>query len=364
MRHVFEAREEDTLSSLAIKSKYSKGRKHNEPIALTRTCFQRDRDRVIHSKAFRRLKHKTQVFISTEADHYRTRLTHTLEVAQLARHISRLLNLNEDLAETIALAHDLGHTPFGHSGERALNELMKEDGGFEHNSQSLRIVDILEKKNPLYEGLNLSLEVRHGLLKHKKNIREFKEPHFVTLESQLVNLSDEFAYHCHDIDDGISAKIIDMNDLKSNVTLYNDCYKLVKKEYVSVSDNKLIAMIHSQLLTCLISNSVHTTKKNINSLGLLTVKDIQSTSIQIVDVDTELREKVQELKTYLFKVLYKHKSITDMNTKGQNIIECLFQYYCNQPTFLKKQSNKRSISDYIAGMTDTFAQKEFKTIVA
>lgn len=372
MRILFEAREDEFLSSLAMKSRHSQGRRYPEDPAPTRTCFQRDRDRVIHSKAFRRLKRKTQVFIASESDHYRTRLTHTLEVAQIARHLSRSLFLNEDLAETIALAHDLGHTPFGHSGERALHDIMKNEGGFEHNRQSLHIVDSLEKKYPFFDGLNLSAEVRHGLLKHQKNINAFNEPYIITLESQVANLADEFAYHTHDIDDGITSNILSIDALKS-VQLYKECYLNIKTKYSSLSDQELKTLIQSDLLTLFITNTIQTTQEIILNNTLQTHTDIYKFSSPIVTVDSELREKINELKGFLFKHLYKHPTVSEMNEKGMTIIRGLFTYFSTspeklpsrfQPSSTNQRSLNRNITDYIAGMTDTFAQEEYKTLVS
>ena len=208
MLSYFQELEDNTLAPYAVRSLFSLGRRFEEPPSLTRTCFQRDRDRIVHSKAFRRLKHKTQVFVANESDHYRSRLTHSLEVAQISRHLSRLLRLNEDLCESIALAHDLGHPPFGHSGEREMNHLMKAFGGFEHNRQSLRVVDVLEQKYPHFYGLNLSFEVREGLIKHQSAYDDAGiDGGYVTLEAEVVNLADEIAYNNHDLDDGLRAGV-------------------------------------------------------------------------------------------------------------------------------------------------------------
>ena len=241
MREYFEEIESQILSPLAVKSIQSKGREFNEPLDLTRTCFQRDRDRIIHSKSFRRLKHKTQVFVSTEKDHVRSRLTHSIEVSQIARHMARLLRLNEDLTEAISLAHDLGHPPFGHAGEETLNELMSDHEGFEHNEQSLRIVDLLESKYPNFPGLNLSYEVRQGIQKHKTPYDQPMADHsdsFVSLEAQIVNLADEITYTAHDVDDAITATILSDSDLVKHVSIWRRFSNEVLSEYANLSEKQ------------------------------------------------------------------------------------------------------------------------------
>jgi len=367
VRPFFEAREEETLSSLACKSATSKGRLVPEPLSETRTCFQRDRDRVIHSKAFRRLKHKTQVFISTVSDHYRTRLTHTLEVAQIARHMSRLLFLNEDLSETIALAHDLGHTPFGHAGEKVLNKLMEEEGGFEHNRHSLTIIDSLEKKYPHFNGLNLSTEVRHGLLKHQKNIRNFDESFVFTLESQLVNLADEIAYTSHDIDDGLYANILSTDMLMSLSPLYQESHLHVTNQYTGVDSKKLHGLILSHLLTRLVNDTIHTTQSNIKKHDITSIEDVQGLKTPLIAISNDLRNSLNDLRKTLFTNLYQHSTVLKKNAEGAEIIETLFQYYLENPESLPEDfqpthtafSLKRNIAHYIAGMTDSYAKSTY-----
>ena len=237
MRAYFEALENEILAPYALRSAESAGRRVEEPASKTRTCFQRDRDRIIHSKAFRRLKHKTQVFVALESDHYRTRLTHTLEVAQISRHIARVLRSNEDVAEAIALAHDLGHPPFAHAGEVVMDEMMKGHGGFEHNMQSLRVVDTLEDKYPNVPGLNLSQEIREGLMKHQSPWDQAgKEMIFPSIEAQVVNLSDQIAYNNHDIDDGLESGILTESGLSQNVQLWRAAETHIREQYSQLED--------------------------------------------------------------------------------------------------------------------------------
>lgn len=367
MRELFEQRECDILASYAVKSCDSRGQAHSEPLSETRTYFQRDRDRVVHSKSFRRLKHKTQVFIVTVSDHYRSRLTHTLEVAQISRHLARLLQLNEDLCEVIALAHDLGHTPFGHSGERALNELMSEHDGFEHNVQSYRIVTELEKKYPSFPGLNLSYEVRQGLLKHKSKNSNAPSAEFKSIEAQTVNLADEIAYNNHDIDDGLLSGILVESDLENNVTLYKEAKQETQRRYTNLSSTERQHMTNSLLISWFINDLVKTTQHNIKTLGLSSLEDVQSTSGPIAKFSSELHDKNLELRRFLFTEFYQHPDVYKMNKKGQIIIQKLFESFTTDPKTLPVKQQKqiqngevkeRVIADYIAGMTDPYAARE------
>lgn len=369
MRDYFE-RLEDQLSPLAAKSKLSKGRQFPEPPCPHRTCFQRDRDRIIHSKAFRRLKHKTQVFVAGESDHYRSRLTHSLEVAQVSRHISRLLMLNEDLGESIALAHDLGHTPFGHSGEKILNLLMKESGGFEHNLQSRRVVDVIEKKYPGFRGLNLTLEVRDGLLKHSTpwDHPDSSDELVVTLEAQVANVADEIAYNNHDIDDGTTSGLLDVDDIEKEVTLWAEAKKVILSRYSQLSPLEFKTLINSYLISSQVKNVIRTSRSLIDDSGIESLDDLQKTSKKLVSFDKEMSEKNMELRKYLFKNFYSHSSVHRMNKKGQLIIEQLFTAFINDRGLLPEKvrdlicsdnSKERVVADYIAGMTDNYAHKEY-----
>lgn len=372
MRDYFEELEIQTLSPLALKSRFSKGRRFEEPHSGNRTCFQRDRDRIIHSKAFRRLKHKTQVFVASESDHYRSRLTHSLEVAQISRHMGRLLKLNEDVCEAIALAHDLGHTPFGHAGEKTLSELMRDFGGFEHNLQSLRIVDDLETKYPQFPGLNLSFEIREGLHKHSS---PWDHPegadHFVSLEAQVCNLGDEISYNNHDLDDGLRSGILDLELLVADVTLWREAKALVQAQYSNLSDGDLKYLINSYLISSQIEDVVRTTEAEVSRSGIDTMDDLQQATTHLVRFSPEMRDKATELREYLFDQFYTHPHVYRMNQKGQHMIRCLFGAFSEDMKLLPtryqdmiggERSTERVIADYIAGMTDTFAEKEYSQI--
>lgn len=373
MRSYFEELELRFLAPYAVKSVESRGRVHDEPTSETRTCFQRDRDRIIHSKAFRRLKHKTQVFIATESDHYRSRLTHTIEVAQISRHVARMLRLNEDLSESIALAHDLGHTPFGHSGEKILNRLMANFGGFEHNLQSRRVIDSLEIKYPLFPGLNLSFEVREGLMKHSTpwDHPEQDAKTWTSLEAQVCNISDEIAYNNHDIDDGIRSTLLDEHDLTTHVYLWRESKDRIRKKYAGLADIELKYLINSDIISTQIEDVVRTTTDIVAALELNCIDDIQSLDRPVVRFSTEMALKNKEMRHYLFQQFYSHPTIYRMNKKGQEIIEKLFTAFTSDTKLLpldyqdrieKGQEHHRVVADYIAGMTDPFAKKEFGAI--
>lgn len=373
MRSYFEALEDQILAPYAVKSRLSRGRLHAEPPSPTRTCFQRDRDRIVHSKAFRRLKQKTQVFIATQSDHFRSRLTHSLEVSQISRHLARLLRLNEDLSESVALAHDLGHTPFGHSGERILNKLMEQEGGFEHNQQSLRVVDLLETKYPQFPGLNLSFETRAGLMKHKTPYDSpSDEMTFVSLEAQVVNLSDQVAYNNHDLDDGISSGILNESELAEHVTLWKEAKAKIKTLYTNLTVKESNHLMNSYLISSQIENIFNTTQSLIQSESIETFSDLQSTTTALVDFSPEMNEKNQELRKHLFTKFYMHHEVYRMNKRGQQIIEGLFKAFMEDRKLLpqkyqqaisaQKESRARIVADYIAGMTDVYAEKEYRAI--
>jgi len=373
MRDFFEDLELTILSSLAVKSKYSKGKVYSESPCPFRTCFQRDRDRVVHSKSFRRLKHKTQVFIGTE-DHYRSRLTHTLEVAQICRHISRLLRLNEDLAEVIAFAHDLGHTPYGHSGEKELDALMSEQGGFEHNRQSRRIVDTLEEKYPDFPGLNLSFEVREGLIKHSSPW-DHPEPTpkvFISLESQIVNVSDEIAYNAHDLEDGLHSKMFEEGDLEKNVPLWGELKTKIKNRYTHIDFDILLNLIRSEFISTQISDILLSSHQKINETAITSLEGLQETETPLITFSPTMAEHNKILREYLFQNFYSHPSIYRMNKKGQHIIRGLFKAFSEDTQLLpirfqkkiSSLSKERVVCDYIAGMTDTYALKEYQSIYA
>jgi dGTPase len=366
-RKDFEKIEKKILAPYAVYSSQTKGRLYLEPDPQSRTHFQRDRDRVVHSKSFRRLMHKTQVFVALESDHYRNRLTHSLEVAQIARHIARLLSLNEDLTEVIAFAHDLGHTPFGHSGEEALNALMKDHGGFEHNSQSKRIVEELETKYQDFNGLNLTYEVRDGLMKHRTPHDNPTAGESVTLypslEARIVNIADEIAYNSHDLDDGLASEIIDPGDL-AKITLWQEATEHNNKTYTNLDQEKLNSLNVRYLIGQQIIDLAKQASENIAGYSFKTVEDVYKCADKIVCFSKEMYEKNDQLRPFLMENFYRHPEIKQNNTKATEIITFLFNHYEKNPgevPFVDRFPDtpvKLAITDYIAGMTDNFAQAE------
>jgi dGTPase len=375
-RREIEDWEDKNLSSLAMKSKYSRGRIHSEREHPYRSIYQRDRDRIIHSAAFRRLEYKTQVFVYHEGDYYRTRLTHTLEVSQIARTISKTLRLNEDLTEAISLAHDLGHTPFGHAVESVLDELMKDEGGFNHNFQGLRVVDFLEERYPNFRGLNLSWQVREGIIKHNpSNLKEisfssigFDSQEQPTLEAQIVDIADEIAYDNHDLDDGIKSGMIELSDLQK-VKLWKETYKKIKKEYKNL-DNKIrrYLMIKS-LINIQVTDLIENTLKKIKKLKISDFREVKKCKERLIAFSKEMEELRKELRDFLFKNLYCHWRVLRMSDKAKRFVRALFYVYLNNPNLLppnfkknikKGESIKRVICDYISGMTDRYALEEYR----
>lgn len=363
---------EKQLSSLAVITVQSKGRKIKEDPAEYRSIFQRDRDRILHCAAFRRMEYKTQVFVNHEGDHYRTRLTHSLEVAQIGRTVGRALKLNEDLIEALVLAHDLGHTPFGHAGEDMMAKLMLNYGGFEHNSQSLRIVDCLEHRYPNFRGLNLCFEVREGIIKHSARWQEEKIPLDLlpkenpSLEAQLIDYVDEIAYNNHDIDDGLASNMIDIEDLRT-VSLWQMAEKLALKKYPDVAwpNNKYVCI--SSLMSILVSDIIEQTQNNIKESRVQNYQDIRSYGAAIAGFSPEIYEKNQKLKIFLKEKLYSHYRVVRMEEKAKRIITDLFNTFFERPAqippnFIKQhpepENTARMICDYIAGMTDRFATQE------
>jgi dGTPase len=373
MKHL-DDQEEKILAPYAMKSRRSKGRRYPEEGHPYRTHFQRDRDRIIHSTAFRRLEYKTQVFVSHEGDHYRTRLTHTMEVAQIARSIARALRLNEDLAEAIALVHDLGHTPFGHAGEDTLNEIMKDHGGFEHNRQTLRVVDVLEEKYPEFPGLNLTYEVREGIMKHETSYdhpipEEFNPGEKATLECQLVNLADEIAYHCHDIDDGLASDILREEEL-NQVTLWNRLNQELEEKYPGLSAAQRRHQLVRMLINFEVSDLIEETNKRIKTNEIKTLEEVRKAEENLTQFSQATRKLNSELRDFLFEKMYRHYRMIRMADKAKRIIKQLFGAYLedsNQlpPAFryrLKDEDKMQLICDYIAGMTDRFALQEYKKL--
>ena len=369
-----------TLAPYAARGEYSKGRIHQEltePTNSGRNPFQRDRDRVIHCGAFRRLEYKTQVFLNHEGDHFRTRLTHSLEVAQIGRSVARRLNLNEDLVEAICLAHDLGHTPFGHIGQEALNECMKDHAGFEHNLQSLWVVDFLEIRYPTFDGLNLTFETREGILKHlsNKNLQlyqawlgpltsRFEKNNQPSLEAQLANLADEIAYNNHDIEDGIRSGLLHMEDFKQ-VTIWQDQLNKVQSIYSGLDDRRLKHEVIRHMIHFLVNDLVTYSLRQINYFQPTTIDDVRGLP-QLIGFSPEIKEQVTQLKRFLFQNLYRHPQVVNVTNEAADQIRFLFNHYVAFPQdipahFLSNQSydSSRRIAHYIAGMTDRFAKKEF-----
>ena len=364
------------LAPYAADPKRSLGRLNQESPDKYRTEYQRDRDRIIHSTAFRRLEYKTQVFVNHEGDLFRTRLTHSIEVAQIARTIARALSLNEDLVEAICLAHDLGHTPFGHSGQDELNSCMRDSGGFKHNLQSLRVVDFLEQRYGRFDGLNLCYETREGILKHcaPRNARKlgpigerFLEGYQPSLEAQIANLADEIAYNNHDVDDGLRSGLIDVNQLQS-VAIFERFYRSVKDLYPGLAGRQIIYETIRRIINALVVDLVSQTRKNIKLLDPGSIEDVRGGK-PLVSFSVKLKQEHQELKLFLHRFLYKHENVVFMATRSKQIIKNLFEIFLENPDKLprdyRERGNgdlKRGISDYIAGMTDRFAIKEHQRL--
>jgi len=334
-RKELEKQEDVFLADYALKSKDTKGRLHSEPEHPYRLSFQRDRDRIIHSTAFRRLEYKTQVFVVSEGDYYRTRLTHTLEVAQIARTIARTLRLNEDLVEAISLAHDLGHTPFGHAGEETLRQLMQEHGGFEHNRQGLRVVEYLEQRYPNFSGLNLTWEVREGILKHTTaydhpQLAEFKKLGLPTLEAQVVDIADEIAYNSHDLDDGITSGLIDIRDL-DEIELWQQAKKQTQKKNKPLKDEIHKYQIVKFLINLQVQGIVEQTEENLNKFNIHSVEEVKNHSQKLVAFNQQIGKRRQELREFLNQKLYQHHKVVRMSDKARRFIRELFKCYTDNP---------------------------------
>lgn len=372
-RKKLEQLEDQQLAPYGVRSRDSRGRAYLDEEPEYRTAFQRDRDRVIHTTAFRRLEHKTQVFIIYEGDYFRTRLTHTLEVAQIGRTIARALGGNEDLVEVICLAHDLGHSPFGHSGEVALARLMKEDGGFDHNRQSLRIVTELEQRYPDFPGLNLSWEVREGMVKHESeydisDAREYDPALRGNLETQIANVADELAYTTHDLDDGLRSGMITPSML-AGVVLWERLREAFSWQGPELSDLERHRMIR-ELVGIMVTDLVHATDERLRASKVSSPLDIQRLSANLVGYGEDMQRRHRELKDFLFQNLYSHYRVLRMAVKAERVITDLFDAYRSQPAILPTgmraaidlRGLERTICDYIAGMTDRFAIEEHRKL--
>jgi dGTPase len=363
----YQDQEASVLAPYAIKSSETRGRKYAEKEHELRTPFQRDRDRIVHSTAFRRLQYKTQVFVNHEGDHYRTRLTHTLETAQIARSIARALRLNEDLVEVIALAHDLGHGPFGHAGEWALQELMKDHGGFEHNVHCLRIVEKLEDSYPDFPGLNLTFETREGLKKHPERFYKNRKERFRTLEADVVDLADEIAYNSHDLDDGLRAELLTEEQL-GGVALWQGRARYIQRKYSKISSLHKKRLTIRLIINRQVMDVIERTRSQIQRLRIQSWKDLQCIETPVVAFSKSMKKHHLQLKKFLHQNLYQHYRVVRMTDKGQRFIKALFQAYLQKPGQLppevfqriNKEGIYRAVCDYLAGMTDRFALDEYR----
>ncbi|MDA9655200.1 deoxyguanosinetriphosphate triphosphohydrolase [Pelagibacteraceae bacterium] len=368
----------------------SKGRLFKEVEDKSRSVFQRDRDRIIHSSAFRRLEHKTQVFVYHEGDHYRSRLTHSLEVSQISRSIARLLLLDEDLAETIALAHDLGHTPFGHAGEEALNKSMEQFEGYDHNAQTLRIITFLEKKYYGFDGLNLSWETLEGIVKHNGPISLNKIPFAIKdytkngmdleintwcgPEAQVAALSDDIAYFSHDFEDGIRANFFTIDQIINSFSILDEYKKDIKAKLDKTEKKRVVNEIRRLIISCMINDLVCATNLNINKYNLKSSQDVRMLKTPLIVFSDDMKFKMKEIRKFLTTRMYKNSDINRMTSKAKRIVADLFKIYSNEPDCLPEEwkksfdqvdksiSKHRIIADYIAGMTDRFAVNEHRKL--
>tara|TARA_B100000700_G_scaffold328030_1_gene444441 strand:+ start:2455 stop:3585 length:1131 start_codon:yes stop_codon:yes gene_type:complete len=374
--------QKNEYSKLSVPIK-SAGRIYKEKVSTFRSPYQRDRDRIIHSTAFRRLKHKTQVFVNTTDDHFRTRITHSLEVSQIARTLGKIFSLNEDLCETLSLAHDLGHPPFGHAGEETLNNCMINFGGFDHNIQTLRIVTLLEKKYYNFDGLNLSIETLDGLTKHngpifddhnhniilgknifKNKINFLKQP---SLESQISSISDDIAYNSHDLEDGLKANLFSLNDLL-NIPVISEIVNYHKKKIKNRQNQLVIRQIIRDVINEMVKDVVINTKKNLKYEKIKNIQDVYKSKIQLVNFSEKMLNFNFTIKSFLMDNMYHHKSVLKKTKNGEKVIKSLFKLIKRKPfRFIKKNSLKyrlkeRSICDFIAGMTDRYAINLYKSL--
>jgi dGTPase len=365
-----------TLAPYAMLARNSRGRRFPEPPHGMRTCFQRDRDRIIHSAAFRRLEYKTQVFVNHEGDYYRTRLTHTMEAAQITRTVARALGLNQDLAEAVALAHDLGHTPFGHAGERVLNELMSSHGGFDHNAQSLRTVDWIEVRYPNFRGLNLTFEVREGIVKHsafkgRVAAQEFNPELYPSLEAQIVDLADEIAYLAHDVDDGLKAQMLAMSDLERS-RLYREAVSAARAANPVMDEGVERTQTVIRMINVMVTDLVANVDRELAQTAIASLDAVQRAGRGLARFGLEVGEEVAELKQIMRDRLYRHYRVSRMTEKAGRVLVRLFETYMAAPRQMPEhvlarverdgEPVARVIADYIAGMTDRFALDEYRKL--
>jgi dGTPase len=365
------AREDDVLAAYAMRTRCSRGRRHPEEAHPYRTPYQRDRDRIVHSTAFRRLMYKTQVLVTQTNDHHRTRLTHTLEVAQISRTIARQLGLNEDLTEAIALAHDLGHPPFGHAGEDALRECMRDHGGFEHNQHGLRIVELLEYRYPSFPGLNLSLEVLESLATHSKRhdapeIQEFRRLGQPLLEAQVVDAADSLAYDAHDVDDALSIGLITREEL-AEVPFWQRVVERVHRKYPHVAPLQFQPAVVRALIDWQVGDLLAHTRQRLREERIVSLDAVRRCQHILVGPSPEVRQLKAELEQFLHRRVYRHHRVMRMATKGQRLLSALFAEFCRVPHLLpdryeqrtQREALQRVVCDYVAGMTDRYAQDEY-----
>jgi dGTPase len=367
------------LASYAMRVENSLGRRHPEPSHPYRNDYERDRDRVIHSRAFRRLEDKTQVFTARYSDHFRNRLTHTLEVAQISRTVARGLGLNADLVEALALAHDIGHPPFGHAGEEVLDRLMRDHGGFDHNLHALRIVEHFEQKYLDFPGLNLTFEVREGIIKHSRDydaathpgLAEYRLDERPALEAQLIDLADEIAYNCADLDDGYEAKLLSVAAMREEIPLFDRLYRPVEKRYAAALEKLLFNEALKQLLNLLVTDLVASTRKRVEKAAIRSVDDVRRHPARLAGFGAAMGEENRRIKEFLGARLYSHPSIRSERKKIARSVEGLFEYFLKHPRSLpasyhakvQREPLERIVCDYIAGMTDTYLIRQYTKYV-
>ena len=378
MRGVDVGAVEHELAPWAQRAVQSRGRRHPEPEHPYRTPYQRDRDRIIHSRAFRRLEYKTQVFVNHEGDHYRTRLTHSIEVSQVGRTVARALGLNEDLVESLALSHDLGHTPFGHLGEDVLDGLLAAHGGFDHNRQTLRIVERLEERYPDFPGLNLTWEVREGIAKHSGPIDVAAAPEFgeyepsleAPLEAQIIDGVDEIAYNHHDLDDGLEAGLLDAAALSRDVPLFGEPMARARARYPSADGRQLLGLALRGVIEALVHDLITSTRARVQDAGARSVEDVRRAGRPLAGMSDALARQNAALKAYLREELYRHHRIERMMDKARRVLSALFERYLENPRLLPRDHRRkaeadgleRTIADYVAGMTDRYAIEEYQRL--
>ncbi len=374
---VFAYVDESKLAPFAVAPSQTRGRHYPEHGHTYRSPFERDRERIIHSTSFRRLQYKTQVFVNHEGDHYRTRMSHTLEVATVSRVVARVLRVEPDLSEAIALAHDLGHTPFGHTGEEVLSELTRDIGGFEHNRQSVRVIEYLERKSPEFPGLNLTYETREGVLKHSTrydnpacdslfNLVEANAP----IEAQIVNIADELAYTAHDIDDGLNSKVLDWDELKKSVPLWGNICAENEKKYPTLERELMRYMCVRDFINFLVTDVITESLSRIEKVNLRSPDDVRRHKNPLVDFSSSTTDHMKYAADFLYQHMYRHYKVLRMSTKARLVVEKLFEAYMEEPRQLPPTSRAKLetdgrmqvVADYIAGMTDRYAMLEYKKL--